>query len=319
MRILPLIGWLSASALVWCQSVPPQVTCTSSKPTVTPGEAIGVNAWSLADGANYRWSADGGVIHGQGTEALWDFTDTLPGSRLARVEVMRGGSLIGTCSVRVFVREETGVRGLKSRRFLDEPNRQSRGEGEVFGLYSYLLLRPAREGSATADLNRSVLETWHQLVLTATELERSRDRRELNAVLVPVDELAPEKPDVNWIVQHYDYRRAGDLLTEVRRASTKEVARCERGPCLVSSAQPLNATRRGTRLLVFDISWAPVSTAPYWLEAFVHQGEQERFDDARTLPLFALKLRTIISVLADSVPIPEARRDSLLATVVTGR
>ena len=55
-------------------------------------------------------------------------------------------------------------------------------------------------------------------------------------------------------------------------------------------------------MLCFDLSWAPERTVRFWVEAFMAQGEQERWDQPGRLPMLELKLRTLISVAAGGLP-----------------
>jgi hypothetical protein len=301
MLLVRMLVLFICTLAVYSQDLP--LTCTPAKPVVTEGEAIQVRVWAPPGNWAFEWHANAGQLDVHGENAVWDFTEVMPGPKTITVEA-RGTSPPPACHAEIFVEKRVAHKGDRmTRRFL-LPRRAT--ESKSYGLYSYVLLTPDGGDKAAEQRNGSALENWYKKILPVAELERSVPTAKLNATFVPVDNTPTKDPALAWIVQHYDFQRADQLLFAIMGAHTH-------GPYLVSSQAPLQPNYRG-RLLVLDASWAPPSTIRFWIDEFLNQAAQERFDKPSSLDLFNLKLRTIISVLAQGQIFA---RDALKSIIMT--
>ena len=281
--MIPLAG---IAALAPAAGLP--LTCTPAKPVAIAGETIQVRAWVPKGDRTLTWSAEEGDVSATGEIAIWDLTGVSPGPKTITVRV----SGIGACAARVWVESRVETRGDRlTRRFL-----VPRGAPEPadYGLYSYIVLTPDKGGAAAKQRNRVTVEAWLSRLLAASAEERREKRAELNATFLPVDSEPGADPTTDWLLQHYDYNRADEILAAVQGKRTG-------GPYLVSAERPLKKDKPA-RYLWLDASWAPASTIPLWFDAFVNQASQERFDTPIAFERFNLNLRTILSVFAEEVP-----------------
>jgi hypothetical protein len=295
-----------APFLLWClaafgQDLP--LGCAPSKPVAEAGDAVQVEAWAPPGHWTLTWSTPVGQLSSHDRTAVWDLTDVEVGTHNITVDAERSDGRRLSCTARVFVENHFGGRGdLITRRFL---LLRGTNPGTKYGLYSYVLLTPDGGNEAAKQWNRSVLDSWLRKVLPVTALERKESTTGLNATFVPVDAVPADEPDLDWVLKHFDYQRSDQLLRALVGAHTH-------GPYLVSAMSPLQVKYQG-RLLVLDASWAPPSTIQFWMDQFVNQAGQERFDQPRAFDLFNLKLRTAIGVLAEGLP--QARE--ALASILT--
>jgi membrane protein YqaA with SNARE-associated domain len=61
-----------------------------------------------------------------------------------------------------------------------------------------------------------------------------------------------------------------------------------------------------------DLSWVPAKVIRFWIDEFLNQAAQERFEDTRSLSRFELKMRTVISILAEGLP----KVEEALSTII---
>jgi hypothetical protein len=281
----------------------PPLACAPEKPVVVADEVVQVTAWATGQGWSYRWSANAGQITPQGRNALWDFASVAPGRWTVKVEAARAGGATSSCEAHITLESAVETRGERvTRRFLLAPKQQ---EPRSYGLYSYILLTNDGGDPAARERNQKTIEAWQRKIPEISALERSEPAAILNGTFVPVSSAPPANSDPVWILGHYDYNRSDRLLQKLAGAHLH-------GPYLVSSSVPLNE-RRNDPILILDASWAPPRTVSFWIDAFLNQAAQERFDNLAKLTSFELKLRTMISVLADGLP--EARE--ALASILT--
>lgn len=272
------------------------ISCTPERPTVFPRETIRATVWGpeTTSPMQYTWSATGGRITGQGSEASWDFAGVPPGSYTATVEVKDPSDQSRTCSLQVIVVDHEQVRGLPrltGRSFLA----QDMKEAEGYGLYSYLLFaNPPDESSRERYIK--AIEAYLSLMPDVLSLEKYLKLNELNITYVPVDAEPPKSISAEWVLQHYDYARALVLLRALP-GSHKD------GPYIVSSLSPLTGKENldGGHLFQ-DLSSVPPHLISAWVKLFLNQASQEHFWEQKSAAYFALKLRTGIGVLAIGLP-----------------
>lgn len=279
------------------QTVESAVSCTPERPTVWPRETIHARVW-LPENSHrlqYAWSATGGRITGQTSEATWDFTGVQPGTYMATVEVTGIGSQSRKCSMQVIVmdREEgRGLHGLTGRSLLvgDAP------ETGGYGLYSYLLFANPPDDSSRERYTKA-LEAYVSLMPDVLSLEKYvRQLSQLNVTYVPIDTDPPKLVSADWILQHYNYARALVLLRAVPGSHRD-------GPYMVSSLAPLTGKESLSGDYLFqDLSAVPPHLISAWIKLFLNQASQERFWEPKSAAYFALKLRTAVGVVAVGLP-----------------
>jgi hypothetical protein len=99
---------------------------------------------------------------------------------------------------------------------------------------------------------------------------------------------------VQWLVDNYDYQRADRLMQKLSGDRSG-------GPYIIASKRPLHESNQSP-ILRMDLSWVPAKVIRFWVDEFLNQAAQERFEDSRSLSRFELKMRTVVSVLAEGVP-----------------
>ncbi|MBS1858801.1 MAG: hypothetical protein JST11_25750 [Acidobacteria bacterium] len=281
------------------------LVCSPAKPVAASGEAVQLTAWAPAEGFVYRWSTNDGRIEGEGRQVLWRLGESKPGepksgTKTATVEATREGQAPLSCKIEVFVQQQFEVRRGSPRRYLLE---RWTPEEKGYGLYSYLLL--TQGDGEMQERNRKIIEAYVSRIVAGWELRSSLLLQNLNAIFVPVDAEPPnEDATAEWIFKHYDYRNARQLLDRLPGPPL-------RGPYLVSTKEPLSQYTGGP-LLNLDVSRVPARVVPFWMDEFIAQGEQERWDQPRSLSMFELKLRTLISIAADGVPVTQNAMTAVL-------
>jgi hypothetical protein len=173
-------------------------------------------------------------------------------------------------------------------------------EPQGFGLYSYLLLTPTSSDSVRQRY-LAVISAYRNQLIPIDKLAAFVDSKQLNITFVPVMKAPPAAPSAEWILDHYDYERADQLLQPLSQKHFSE------GPYLVSVLNPLTQDPHPDRsqMLFQDLSHVPVQPADligWWIREFMEQAAQQRFWDAKTADMLALNLRTAISVLASGLP-----------------
>jgi hypothetical protein len=259
---------------------------------VVAGETIEVRAWAPSKGWSFDWSVTAGRLDANGQIALWDFSGVQAGNHSVTVKGVGPGAQVVSCTAQVALQSKTEARGgYLTRRFLlfgDGP------KDEEYGLYSYLLLTPDGGDPYAKERNEACLKAyWHKL-LPVVALERSHSRSLLNATFIPVKSRAPDAIDVQWLVDNYDYQRADRLMQKLSGDRSG-------GPYIIASKRPLHESNQSP-ILRMDLSWVPAKVIRFWVDEFLNQAAQERFEDSRSLSRFELKMRTVVSVLAEGVP-----------------
>jgi hypothetical protein len=273
------------------------VACSPDKPAVRQDESVVLRAWATApppQKLRYTWVVTAGAISGQGSEVRWDLKGVSAGIYKADVKVEDGTTPGSGCSTRVAVMEpERGsVVRESGRAFLLKGKNETTG----YGLYSYLLL-----GSSPAEDARqrylATLQAYLRMISDVAKLEDYVPRARLNITYLPLESAAPEAVDATWLLGHYDYARARVLLDDLP-GNLKE------GIYLVSSLKPLSGGPNPPYLLqdLTTVPTQPPDLISWWVREFLNQAAQERYWEPKTVEIFALKLRTTISVLAMGLP-----------------
>lgn len=276
----------------------PTVVCSASDPVTVSGAVIRLRAWlGSADEADavYRWAATVGEIEGGGQEVGWNLSDVEPGYHRATLEVVLPSGTSGTCSVQVKVTVgRKGEERLSGKELLVRGERQRPG----YGLYSYLLIPTRPTDEERAARTRAAFEAFLALIPDIEAFQGGLPLRRVNLSVLPVEEPAPSKLEtaklVDWLMEHYDFARARELLLDAPGPQ-------EDGPYLVSGLKPLTGDGTSDELLVQDLSWVPPHLVAAWVREFLNQAEQSDAWEGRTLRSFALKLRTIVGVLGEAV------------------
>lgn len=296
-----LLGTPLLAVVLHCAELP--LACTPNRPVANEGDSVLVSAWPPPGEWVFDWSVKTGQVEsGTGRNAVWDLSGVPSGEHEINVSATRPGSSSLTCRARLFVERKTDSRGDKfSRRFILGPGQL---ELKNYALYSYVVLAAPGTDKEAKERNRKLLEVWKNKTLQMSALERKESTNKLNAIFVPVDQPNIDT-DIAWIEKHYDYNRADRILMNVPGVHTG-------GPYLVASMSPLTS-EKSNRILVLDASWAPPSTIEFWYSAFANQAAQERFDEPNRMDFFNLKLRTMISVLAEGLPQAKEALASIIA------
>ncbi len=204
-------------------AAPVQIVCTLDRPVVgrhQVDDAAVVTDAPAGTSLHYHWTATGGRFvnapsaRGASSAAvLWDPGGTALGRYKLSVQVMSAERRLGACSVEVLVAEAVRsapeVAGSLGRWAARALLVRGSDEREQYGLYSYILLAARPDDDRSRDRFKEVLQSYLDLV--DINLETYLRTEELNATYVPVDGFRQD-PNVDWVLDHYDYARAQGLL-----------------------------------------------------------------------------------------------------------
>ena len=286
-----------------------QLLCGADRPLAHPGESVIVRAWVVGETETsvvrqwqWRWQAGLGSIDGAAV-ATWRFVPgALPkdGSTVtATVQATApgGGMEALRCEVDIELAkmpppQQGPSRGdLTGRAFVLKDEQAPAG----FGMYSYLLLQKhANEEEKRRNLNALTMFLW--LIEPSAEMQRHRDKRQLNLALIPVlrkvelPQPMPEEqvpPLAAHILEVYDYSLAQSLLSELC------VTAAASGPHLVAVRERGGCPRPN---LLMDMSKVPPDLVPDWIRTFRSQATAQRSWSADTMTKLRLTVRSIIAV-----------------------
>jgi hypothetical protein len=261
--------------------------CSVNRPVVGRGETVELRAWT--NSPRIDWTVSSGTVTGSGKSLTWQ----LPQQTGRHVATATFGQPSEKCSVTVFVVSASRALGGRETGWLFLLRGQAEQRG--YGLYSYFLLgAPPDENSRERILK--AIEAYLRLTPSLAELEPLLERRELNANQVPVDSPIPDKVTPQWLLDRYDYARARAILAKVDSSLRK-------GPYLISTLKTASEQQQITGAVLFqDLSLVPPHLVASWYEMFLNQAAQERFWEERRLQQIALRMRTVIAVLAIGLP-----------------
>ncbi len=296
------------------------VVCSAENLTVTTGEAVRLRVWVdpwRDQTLDYEWSVPVGMVEGTGQEVTWKLIDVKAGVYEAHIRIRDKTGSVSKCTTQVIVRDALQVRApsRQTGRALLLPDQQ---ESEGYGLYSYLLF-----GSQPSDANRErylkAIEEYlkfpdvarlEKYIMRYDDVRQKEARRRLNITYLPLTQ--PPAADIRakwaegdyapvaqWMLNYYDYARAQVLLSKLPEAHFA-------GPYIVSVLKPPTGQEVQPPLLFQDQSAVPAHIVPLWTREFLYQAAQERFWQKQTARQLALRLRTVVAVLA--IAVPETRK-----------
>lgn len=287
--MLKIVMLLAAAMLVSAFAQEPErvLICSVDRPVAGRGETVELRLWT--DSPRVEWSVSSGTVKGPGRSVAWQ----LPERTGRHVATANAGDAFGKCSVTVFTvsGSRAGASRETGRLFLMRGEAEQRG----YGLYSYFLLgAPPDENSRDRVLKG--IEAYLRLSQSIADLEPLLERRELNANHMPVNGPLPENVTAQWLLDHYDYARARVILSRID-------ATFRRGPYLLSSLTAAGERQPISGPVLFqDLSSVPSHLVANWYELFLNQAAQERFWEEHKLRQVALRMRTIIGILAIGLP-----------------
>jgi hypothetical protein len=184
-------------------------------------------------------------------------------------------------------------------------------EAPGYGLYSYLLFEapPASPGAEELYAQAVIAYLEYLSPIAEREAQDPGQRRRLNVAYLPVTETPPSRigdPKLTdrgktaaasrWILDHYNYTRAHNLLGNVRWTGGD-------GPVLISSLQPLSATpgAQGPRLQQ-DLTGFPPAFIRGWVQEFFHLAAAPEDWHKTSLRHFSLMVRTTAARSAELLP-----------------
>ena len=274
--------------------------CSVEAPVAGPHENVRANVYAVApegESLVYKWKASGGSLdRTDKPEVAWNPNGAAAGTFTLTVEITDSGGDTGTCSVVVIAGSSErsappAVSGF-TRQVRSAMLFGGRSEEEHFGLYSYLLL-----GAPVNDSNRerysTFLNSFLMDVLRYDPLSKVFSPQQLNITYLPIKSDLPVSFKVDWVLNHYDYERAQGLMSRFPEVHGE-------GPFIISVPKPLSRYEQLSDpkpRLIEDLSTVPVSVVDFWVEQFLVQTAQDKWDSV-TLSGLALRMRTAIEVAA---------------------
>jgi hypothetical protein len=266
--------------------------CVPSTPALSPLDTVTLRVAPYDSSASYVWTTSAGRLLDSSATPAWILPDAGLGVHEASVIATSTGGARRRCtlSVRLVPPGGTMGGGLPARSFLARETPESQG----YGLYSYLLLG-STPSPAVLPRYRRAIEEYVRLLPAIAAYGEVKNPGEFNINYLPVD-AAPAADNADSVLAHYDYARAQVLLRSLPGSHLV-------GPYLVSSRRPLTAgVPTSGDFIVQDLSVVPETLIGLWVSGFLDQATQERMGPSHSLHDFALRLRTLIGVLALGLP-----------------
>ncbi|MBV9158690.1 MAG: hypothetical protein JO097_20690 [Acidobacteriaceae bacterium] len=310
-RKFTLIGAF-LSSLTTLAAAAPQVICSLDQPVISSQQSVKASAFSSASNLEFHWAANAGAFAGQpaehsreatGQTVEWRSDNTQPGSYTLTVSNGAQGSP-AACSLTVIVSaaEQRAITSTASsaQNYRGALLVSGHKELEGYGLYSYMLLG-ATPSAAERERFHTFIQVYLDKILKIKAVEGEIDSSKLNVTFMPVDsepgqEVKPEKlPD--WILDHYDFRRAQAILRRVPGNHGD-------GPYIFSSFHPVDFSASSVTkpYLLDDLSHAPPSVVGFFVDQFLAQTSQARFDQVSKIDEVAVTLREAIAYAAKAIP-----------------
>lgn len=284
---------LAATLRLLAAQLPP--VCSIEKPTALPGETIWARAQfpTASAATRYDWQPTGGKILRSGRSILWNLSGVQPGEYQVSAKLVTGTNLV-ECNARLLVIEPAHERGELGGSLLVSRQREGVGK-DVYGAYTYVLFAGVPPDAKTRERYLAVLSAWQKMVPSIYRLEDRYKRPQLNVTYVPVTTAKGVQETAEWLLNNYDYVRAGLIL---RKFPTDT----QRGPYLVSSTRPLTYENPvAGQTLVQNLSNVPATMANYWMESFRRQASQDQFWLGPAQVDFALRMRTLLETAGDAI------------------
>jgi len=279
---------LAAAALV----------CAANRAVVNGGDSVTVMAYSddqqLKTG---KFSSQDGVIRDRPTpgpppsfEAQW----TLPLLR-GTYEITATATVVDgvpeSCHARVVVTGDDLGPGVESGRQFLPPSGTEQGG---YGSYTYFLC-PAPVAPPVRTRCESAVKAIVDALPEISQYDHLFSKPKLNTLYVPVASLTSAIASAADVLSHYDFARARRWLDNVDQ--TKQL---QDGPYLVTVAKPLSATKQP--FILQNLSGIPPSLVASWITAYLRQLAQQTAYGRTFEPSLALRMRTVLGVLALAVP-----------------
>jgi hypothetical protein len=264
------------------------VVCLPSVPATSPLDTVWLRVYPYDSTAQYTWTASGGRLVGNGAARAWVLRDAGLGVYRTEITIARHGRE-QHCTMQVKVVPPSGtMAGLPARSFLlsNAPERAG------YGLYSYLLLGAQPDAAALPRYRRAVGE-FVRLLPAIGQYGADISPQSVNINYLPVSQV-PDSDAADSILRRYDYARAQVLLHSLPGAHLG-------GPYLVSVRTPLSV-RSPDEYVAQDLSSVPDTLVGIWVREFLSQATQERLDGGFSMRGLALRLRTLIGVVAMGLP-----------------
>lgn len=281
-----------AAAGLYCVSLlaqPAPLSCAPSTPAAFAGDTVRLYQWAnLPEGGKpiYAWTVSSGEVRPAGPNVFhWKLAKDATGAVTADGELRTGSTVQARCLVEV---QAIASKTAAMDSGIMPPGGQ---ETEGAGLYNYLLI----SATASKELQQSALRAWLDLNSPIAELRRVLKPGETVALGVPVGEKPSSKPDVEWVLQHYDFTKARTLL---ERAAPD----AKPGLFIVSSLQPISNSR--PPYLVQDLSGASPVLAGTWIEAFINEAAQGRTWNPAEEASLVDQLRSTVLALDKNLKLP---------------
>jgi len=180
-------------------------------------------------------------------------------------------------------------------------------EEDGFGLYSYLLIPAAPLNDEDKKRYLAVIESFLSGLSGVAELEAGGAlKSDLNVTYLLLTSPNANAPKADWILEHYDFARAKNLLRLFSRAGHDVVS----GPYVVSSLIPLiHSQNLPEHYLWQDMSHVPASLAASWEKEFERRASKKEFWSAEKRNQIVLEFRDFIATAAVGLPVVSAAAD----------
>ena len=312
---LSLLAALSTVAVHAAQSPPVApddgaIACSPVRAAVAVDESVALNVWMPAGStaSKREWDASAGRIAWRNGAHHWDFHGTDAGYHTATLRVVEPSGRVRTCSIVVRVRlRGRGAPLISGRTLLLRDEKEDEG----YGLYTYLLFG-SRPSGVMRERFSAALDAYLDVIPPIEAFQQGLPLGRRNVTVLPVDEQFSEDTRSDrtalkaWLLDHYDYARAREILRPVPGAVRD-------GPYFLSCSSP--EVGRGLaqgQCLFQSLASVPPHLIALWTKEFLNQAEQAQFSGLTLQPAFLLRLRTTIGILAVGVPEVKGQLDELI-------
>jgi hypothetical protein len=282
-------------------SVDTIVACAPSRPAATPDDTVTLRVFrdpALDKSLSVTWKVSAGRVLGSGPTVRWLLSEAPVGRLTAQASVLRGKRVVGGCSLEIALTPPANDLGglLPVGVFLVTGASEEPG----YGAYTYLLLGAPPQDSARKARYRAAIARYLQVAQDIATYDARLPKARLNVNYLPVDAPLKWSRDpalADSVLAHYQYAMAQTLLASFDGTHLG-------GPYLVTVAAPLFTTApvKG-RAIFHDLATVPVpALVPAWVDAFLTQSTQLRWDDPSAWERFPLQLRTAIGAVALGIP-----------------
>ena len=261
----------------------------------------------------YTWEVKVGHLSSQGRTTQWDLPGKTPGATqghryTATVTAKISETQWANCATQVMVDNRTAsgdaasppdvrtrTRGLLISRTLLVGSEQLQKD---YGLYSFIVFTQAPQDVTERAAMRGLIEAWLKSLQPLEVFREENNDGTLNVTYVPITDSAPDSfpvgPNgdpgslVNWLIDHYNYPRAHEILISAGQPQTG-------GPYLLSFK---TAPRTGESVrprLVQDLEGLTEDEGPFWIRWFIEQTAQEDFSDVRSWDMIFLKMKLFLT------------------------